>query len=206
MTKAKIRIGVLALQGAFVEHVEVLSRLEIEAVEVRLPENLKGLSGLIIPGGESTTILKLMGIYGLFQPLKARIQSGLPVLGTCAGMICLAKAVSNSRESALEPLAVMDIEVARNAFGRQVDSFEVDLSMPVLGEKPYHAIFIRAPLIASVKPGVEVLAGLPGGAIVAARQGNMLVSSFHPELTDDPRFHQYFLRMAEGFRAASTGT
>lgn len=206
MTKAKIRIGVLALQGAFVEHVEVLLRLGAEAVEVRLPENLSGLSGLIIPGGESTTILKLMWIYGLFQPLKAGIQSGLPVLGTCAGMICLAKAVSNSQESALEPLGVMDIEVARNAFGRQVDSFEVDLSMPVLGEKPYHAIFIRAPLITGVKPGVEVLAGLPDGVIVAARQGNMLVSSFHPELTDDLRFHQYFLKMAEGFRATLTDT
>jgi 5'-phosphate synthase pdxT subunit len=199
MAKDKIRIGVLALQGAFIEHVEALSKLGVEAVEVRLPENLKGLKGLIIPGGESTTILKLTGTYGLFGPLKDRIQSGLPVLGTCAGMICLAKSVFNSQDSYMEPLSVMDIEVTRNAFGRQVDSFEIDLSIPILGDEPYHAVFIRAPLIAGVKPWVEVLARLPDGVIVAAQQNNLLVSSFHPELTADLRFHDYFLKMAGRF-------
>ncbi len=193
-----MKIGVLALQGAFVEHTEVLHRLGIEAAEIRLPEDLRQVQGLIIPGGESTTILKLMGIYNLFQPLKEKIQSGFPVWGTCAGMICLAKKVFNSQESFLEPLAVMDIEVKRNAFGRQVDSFESDLPVPLLGEKPYHAVFIRAPLIAGVGRHVETLARLPDGTIVAAQERNMLVTSFHPELTDDLRFHKYFLKMVDG--------
>ncbi len=174
----------------------MLVGLGVEAVEVRLPEDLTGLSGLIIPGGESTTILKLMGIYGLRQLLKNKIQSGFPVLGTCAGMICLAKNVFNSEQSILEPLDVMDIEVTRNAFGRQVDSFESDLAMPALGERLYHAVFIRAPLIERVGPSVEVLASLQNGVIVSARQNNLLVSSFHPELTNDTRFHDYFLKMA----------
>jgi 5'-phosphate synthase pdxT subunit len=191
-----MRIGVLALQGAFIEHIEVIRRLEAEAMEVRLPVDLEELDALIIPGGESTTILKLMHGFRLFQPLCQKIQSGFPVLGTCAGMICLAKQVSNSQEAFLEPLAVMDIKVERNAFGRQVDSFEIDLQIPVLGERPYHAIFIRAPLISEVKSQVDVLTRLPDGVIVAARQGNILVSSFHPELTDDFRFHEYFLKIA----------
>jgi 5'-phosphate synthase pdxT subunit len=188
-----MKIGVLALQGAFIEHIEVLKKLGIDVVEVRLPQDLTELRGLIIPGGESTTILKLMHIYSLFQPLRDRVQGGLPVLGTCAGMICLAKTVLNSQYSYLEPLGVMDIEVRRNAFGRQVDSFEIDLPIPALGEKAYHAVFIRAPLISGVKSNVEVLARLADGVIVAARQNNLLVSSFHPELTDDSRFHKYFL-------------
>jgi 5'-phosphate synthase pdxT subunit len=191
-----MRIGVLALQGAFIEHIEVIRKLQAQAIEVRLPQDLNELDGIIIPGGESTTILKLMHIFKLFQPLKEKIQSGFPVLGTCAGMICLAKRIFNSQESYLEPLGVMDIEVKRNAFGRQVDSFETDLLIPVVGEKPYHAVFIRAPLIAEVKPQVRVLARLPDGTIVAAQQGNILVSSFHPELTDDARFHKYFLKIA----------
>jgi 5'-phosphate synthase pdxT subunit len=191
-----MKIGVLALQGAYIEHIEVIRKLTVETIEVRLPGDLKGLGGLIIPGGESTTILKLMHFYDLFQPLKKRIGDGFPVWGTCAGMICLAKNVSNSQESELEPLAVMDIDVKRNAFGRQVDSFETDLSVSVLGEKPYHAVFIRAPLISKVDPGVEVLASLPDGTIVAARQNNMLVTSFHPELTEDTRFHEYFFKIA----------
>jgi pyridoxal 5'-phosphate synthase pdxT subunit len=192
-----MKIGVLALQGAFIEHVAAINKLDTEAKEIRLADELKGLDGLIIPGGESTTILKLMHTFELFQPLKQMITSGLPVMGTCAGMICLAGRVFNSQESELNPLKVMDIEVKRNAFGRQVDSFEIDLMVSGLGEQPYHAVFIRSPLIHKVGPQVEVLAKLPDGVIVAARQDNILVASFHPELTGDLRFHQYFLRLAE---------
>jgi pyridoxal 5'-phosphate synthase pdxT subunit len=192
-----MKIGVLALQGAFIEHVSVFQRMGVEVVEVRLPAGMKGLDGLIIPGGESTTILKLMHIFKIFTPLKKMIENGFPVWGTCAGMICLAKTVVNSQESFLEPLGVMDIVVKRNAFGRQVDSFESDLLIASLGEKPYHAVFIRAPLIEKVEPQVEVLSRLPDKTIVAARQGNLLVTSFHPELTDDFRFHEYFMEIAK---------
>jgi 5'-phosphate synthase pdxT subunit len=198
MKRNKMRIGVLALQGAFIEHAAVVRRLGAEAVEVRLPGDLKGLNGLILPGGESTTILKLMHDYHLFQPLKRIIEEGLPVLGTCAGLICLARRVFSSQESLIEPLEVMDIAVKRNAFGRQVDSFEADLSLPALGEKPFHAVFIRAPFIDQVGPQVEVMAKLSDGIVVAAQQGKILVSSFHPELTDDLRFHEYFLKLADG--------
>jgi pyridoxal 5'-phosphate synthase pdxT subunit len=190
-----MKIGVLALQGAFIEHKQVLSRLDAEAKDVRLPRDLRELGGLIIPGGESTTMLKLMHDFALFEPLKEMILNGFPVLGTCAGMICLARKVSNSQDSYLEPLEVMDIEVKRNAFGRQVDSFETDLEIPLLGSPPYHAVFIRAPQIDKVGPAVKPIAILPDGVIVAARQQNMLVSSFHPELTDDLRFHAYFLKI-----------
>ena len=196
-----MKIGVLALQGAFIEHIMVIRRIGAGAVEVRLPAELDGLDGLIIPGGESTTILKLMHGYGIFQLLKNKIAAGFPVLGTCAGMICLAKKVFNSQESFLEPLEVMDIEVKRNAFGRQVDSFEAELTVPVLGEQPYHAVFIRAPLIEKVGDQVKVLSKLPDGVIVAAQQGRLLVSSFHPELTDDLRFHEYFLKLAAEYKA-----
>ena len=192
-----MRIGVLALQGAFIEHAAVMRKLGMETVEVRLPADLEDLSGLIIPGGESTTILKLMHFYELFQPLRKKIEEGLPVLGTCAGMICLARDIYNSQESFLEPLAVMDIKVKRNAFGRQVDSFETDLAIPVLGDDPYHAVFIRAPLIIEANSPVEALARLPDGTIVAAQEGSLLVSSFHPELTEDLRFHRYFTKIIE---------
>jgi pyridoxal 5'-phosphate synthase pdxT subunit len=192
-----MKIGILALQGAFSEHSHILKKMGKEAIEVRLPAELSSLDGLIIPGGESTTILKLMNIFKLYEPLKKAILEGFPVWGTCAGMICLAKNVTNSQISKLSPLGVMDIQVKRNAFGRQVDSFESDLHVSVLGQKAYHAVFIRAPLIEKVGDGVEVLAKLVGGAIVAARQGNLLVTSFHPELTDDYRFHEYFVKMAE---------
>jgi pyridoxal 5'-phosphate synthase pdxT subunit len=191
-----MRIGVIALQGAFIEHVKVIENLGPEVKEVRLPENLDGLEGIIIPGGESTTILKLMHSYSLFKPLKEMVRNGLPIWGVCAGMICLAKQVTNSPQSFLRPLEVMDIEVKRNAFGRQVDSFEADLEVPVLGNKLFHSIFIRAPQIDKVGKGVETLATLNNGTVVAAKQDNILVSSFHPELTDDPRFHQYFLDLA----------
>jgi 5'-phosphate synthase pdxT subunit len=197
----------MALQGAFIEHSLILRRMDTEPVEVRLPQDLKGLDALIIPGGESTTILKLMHGYGLFQPLKEMISAGFPVLGTCAGMICLAKKVHNSQQSPLDPLEGMDIVVKRNAFGRQVDSFETDLDIPVLGENPYHAVFIRAPQVDEVGPQVKVIARLPDGVIVAAQQENILVSSFHPELTNDLRFHEYFLKLAaaRNFRQAATG-
>jgi len=186
-----MRIGVIALQGAFIEHISILQRLGAEGVPVRLPDELDNLDGVIIPGGESTTILKLMQSFNFFQPLREFAQSGLPVWGTCAGLVCLAKKVSNYN---IETLAVMDIVVKRNAFGRQVDSFEAELPIPSLGDKPFHAVFIRAPSIAKVGPQVEILASLPDGIPVAARQQNLVVSAFHPELTDDLRFHSYFLK------------
>ena len=186
------KIGVLALQGDFLEHIEVLQRLGAEAVSVRLPQELMGLDGLIMPGGESTSIGRLMALNGLFTPIKGLAGEGFPIWGTCAGMILLAKRVAGLK---LDPLGVMDIEVRRNAFGRQVDSFEVDLDIPALGELPFRAIFIRAPWIEGVGDGVEVLARLSNGIAVAARQGNRLASAYHPELTRDPRFHAYFLNM-----------
>ncbi len=188
------RIGVLALQGDFVEHIKILNRLGAETIPVRLPKDIAGLDGLIIPGGESTTIGRLMKRWEFIPELKERIINGLPVYGTCAGMIVLAKDVIELNG---DSLGVMDIKVRRNAFGRQVDSFEADLDIPVLGEPLYPAVFIRAPWIETVGPGVEVLAQLPDGTPVAARQGNILVSAFHPELTSDDRFHSYFLKMVQ---------
>jgi 5'-phosphate synthase pdxT subunit len=189
-------IGVLALQGDFREHLQILRSLGVDAREVRKREELQGLDGLIIPGGESTTIGKLAREYDLVEPIRDLAQSGKPVWGTCAGMIVLAKDAG-----ALQPLVgVMDVHVKRNAFGRQVDSFETELDVPALdaeqnggGPHPFHAIFIRAPLIDKVGPGVQVLARLEDGTIVAARQGNLLATSFHPELTGDTRFHRFFL-------------
>jgi 5'-phosphate synthase pdxT subunit len=191
-----MKIGVLALQGAFIEHKMALEKLKVEVIEVRLPADLEGLKGLIIPGGESTTILKLMHSYEIFQPLKKMIGRGLAVWGTCAGMICLAKTVLNSEQAVLKPLAVMDITVRRNAFGRQVDSFEIDLDIRGLDPPPFHAVFIRAPLIEQVEAPVEVLARLTDGTIVAAQQERILVTSFHPELTTDTRVHDYFVKLA----------
>jgi pyridoxal 5'-phosphate synthase pdxT subunit len=193
-----MKIGVLALQGAFREHIDMLEGLGIETVEVRLPDQLRDLSGLIIPGGESTTITKLMQHYHLFEPLRELAHKGVPVLGTCAGLIVMAKhLVTNS----VETLGLMDITVARNAFGRQVDSFEAELDMPVLGKAPFKAVFIRAPIIEKVASGVEILAKLDNGTIVAARQDKLLVTAFHPELTGDPRFHRYFLNVVKGAKA-----
>lgn len=191
------RIGVLALQGAFVEHIAQLRRLDVEAFPVRLPRELEGLDGLIIPGGESTTISRLMREYGLMAPLRKLAEEGFPMLGTCAGMILLAKQVSDIN---VEPLGAMDIAVRRNAFGRQVDSFETDIEIPVIGEPHFHAIFIRAPFIESARDGVQLLAQLPDGSGVAARQGNMLALAFHPELTEDLRLHGYFLTIVRGER------
>lgn len=186
-------IGVLALQGDFREHREVLERLEASVTEVRLPRDLAGLDGLILPGGESTTIVRLLGTSGLLEPLRSLARDGFPIWGTCAGMILLAKRLDASGIPALE---AMDIAVRRNAFGRQVDSFEADLSMPILGSLPFHAVFIRAPIIEQVGPGVEVLARLADGTPVAARQGRLLATAFHPELTSDLRLHQFFLQTA----------
>jgi 5'-phosphate synthase pdxT subunit len=185
-----MNIGVLALQGAFREHLQLLKQCGVEGCEVRLPRDLEGLSGLIIPGGESTTIGKLAVIYGLIEPLRAFAQTR-PVWGTCAGAIFLSKDAHRNQPL----LGVMDITVERNAFGSQIDSFEHDLPVPMLpeGERPFHAVFIRAPLIERVGPGVEVLTRLPDGRLVAAREGHWLATSFHPELTRDARFHRYFL-------------
>ena len=185
-----MKIGILALQGAFVEHSHVIRRLGSEAVAVRLPGQLHDLDGLIIPGGESTTMSRLMAEYQLLQPLRDLAKDGLPILGTCAGMILMAKSVP---DFGLQTLGLMDITVRRNAFGSQVDSFEADLEMPVLGQPSFHAVFIRAPVIEAAGSAVEVLARLPDGAAVAARQGRMLAVAFHPELTPDVRFHRFFL-------------
>lgn len=199
-----MKIGVLALQGAFREHVEMLRGLGIEAVEVRLPHELGAVDGLIIPGGESTTIGKIATQYGLIEPIRKMVTQGKPVWGTCAGMIILAKDVGMEGHARMkQPLVgVMDVQVKRNAFGRQVDSFETDLEIPALEngrEIPFHAMFIRAPLIESVGQAVKVLATLQDGTIVAAQQDNLLATSFHPELTRDARFHQYFVSLMNNY-------
>jgi len=193
-----VKIGVLALQGAFIEHEKMLAALGAEPVEVRLPEHLDGLDGLIIPGGESTTIGKLANDFGLMEPLR-QFAATRPTWGTCAGLIFLARDVGRTQPL----LGLMDVTVERNAFGRQVDSFESDLQVPVLGERPFHAIFIRAPSIEKVGPGVEILARLADGRVVAARQGHLLATAFHPELTGDNRFHQMFLAMVDRLPALS---
>jgi 5'-phosphate synthase pdxT subunit len=195
------RAGVLGLQGDFREHLDTFQRLGTEAVDVRRPEQLDDVDALVIPGGESTTIGKLALLYGFIPKLKQRVDEGMAVWGTCAGAIFIARDVPGHPH----PLAgLMDMTVKRNAFGRQLDSFEADLDVPALGERPFHAVFIRAPLIESVGPGVEVLARLEdqgAGAlgseatIVAARQDKLLATSFHPELTHDGRFHEYFLKL-----------
>lgn len=190
-----MRIGVLAAQGAFVEHIAVLHQLEVEALPVRLPLELKGLDGLIIPGGESTTISRLMLDYNLSNEIRNLARNDLPIFGTCAGMILLARDVSNTL---VKPLGLMNLAVRRNAFGRQRDSFETELSIPVLGEKPFPGVFIRAPAIEQASKGVEILATLADGTGIAARQGRLLATAFHPELTLDLRFHQYFLEIVAG--------
>lgn len=187
-----MRIGVLALQGDFREHVETLRRLGVEAEEVRLPSDLEGIDAIIIPGGESTTITRLLDRFGLREPLSARIAEGMPVMGTCAGAIVLAKhAVGLDRPS----LGVMDIDVRRNAFGRQVDSFEADVPVDNVGT--VHAVFIRAPSIESVHSPAQAIAKLDDGTIVAAQQGRNLALAFHPELTGDSRMHAYFLSLVK---------
>ena len=191
-----MKIGVLALQGDFAEHITMLKRLGAQTDEVRLPEQLKGLDGLILPGGESTTIGKLATDFGLMEPLREFGKSHA-IWGTCAGAIFLSKDVSRHQPL----LGLMDITVARNAFGRQVDSFEADLDIAELKQAtdtthPYHAVFIRAPIIESVSGGARILSSLTDGRIVAAQEGHLLATSFHPELTADTRFHEYFLSLA----------
>lgn len=192
------KIGVLALQGDFAEHIAILEQVGVEVVEVRLPGQLADLDGLIIPGGESTTIGKLAVAYDLIEPLR-RFGQEKAIWGTCAGAIFLSK--DARRQQPL--LGLMDITVERNAFGRQVASFEADLDVPALAKVDpdggaYHAIFIRAPLIDSVQADAQILSSLPDGRIVAAQQGRLLATSFHPELTGDDRFHRYFLQLAGG--------
>jgi len=190
-----VRIGVIALQGDFAEHIAVLSRCGVDALPVRLPSQLDELNGIVIPGGESTTLNRLMAEYSLIEPLRELVCQGLPVWGTCAGMVLLAKKVTSSANGSL---GIMNIEVERNAFGRQADSFESELSIPALGDRSFPGVFVRAPIIRAVGAGVEILCQLRGGAIVAARQENRLVCSFHPELTNDLRFHNYFLSLDRG--------
>jgi len=204
--KKNLKIGVLALQGAFIEHVKMLQGIGVEVREIRLPEDLVEVDGLIIPGGESTAIGKLMIRWSLIEPIKEMVAQGKPVWGTCAGMILLAKDIGGLDQPLL---GLMDIKVKRNAFGSQLDSFETNLEIKGLGEIPFHAVFIRAPFIETVdeSKGVEILSTLPNSraagldegkvAIVVARQGNLLATAFHPELTNDPRFHQLFLSMME---------
>jgi 5'-phosphate synthase pdxT subunit len=192
-----MKIGVLAAQGAFAEHISKLNKLDIEAVAVRLPGELKGMDGLIIPGGESTTISRLMSAYDLLSKITGLAGEGMPLFGTCAGMILMAKQISgNSTKS----LGLMDITVKRNAFGRQVDSFETKLAIPALGKEPFPAVFIRAPIIEDCAKAVEVLAKLDNGTVVAVKQGKLLATSFHPELTDDLRLHRFFLDIISGKR------
>ena len=187
-----MEVGVLAVQGDFAEHIAILKRLGVEAREVRLPHQLDTVEGLIIPGGESTTLSRLMTLYDLREPVAAMAARGMALWGTCAGMIMMAREIT---EEDPVPLGIMDIGVHRNAYGRQVDSFEQDLPVPCFGGITFHGVFIRAPMINRVGEGVEVLASLPDGEPVAVQQGNMMATSFHPELTNDLRFHSHFLNL-----------
>lgn len=188
-----MKIGVLAVQGDFAEHVAALASIGVEPVEVRLPEDLHGLSGLVFPGGESTAMRRLIERWELRQPILDLAATGAPLFGTCAGMILLSKEIAGGEEPIL-PL--LDVTVRRNAFGRQLDSFEIDLSVPVLGDVPVHGVFIRAPVIERVGPGVDVLATLEGGRIVAVRERNIVATAFHPELAGETRFHRLVATMA----------
>ena len=190
------RIGVLAVQGAVREHVAAIRDIGAEPVEVRLPRDLVDLDALILPGGESTTMRRLIDAYGLREPIASLARGGAPLLGTCAGMILLAERLADGEEPVF---GLLDIEVRRNAYGRQLDSFEADLDIPSIGAEPLHAIFIRAPGVTDVGPRVEVLARDPDGRPVAVRQGRVLATAFHPELTGDRRLHRLLARMvAEG--------
>jgi 5'-phosphate synthase pdxT subunit len=189
---------VLALQGDFAEHAAILRRLDVDAREVRLPSDLETIDRLIVPGGESTTITRLLAMYGLLEPIRA-FAAHRPVWGTCAGMIVMAK---HATDLDRETLGLMDVSVTRNAFGRQLDSFETDLEIEEIGGAPFHAVFIRAPLITETGPDVRVMAQIEGKGVVAARQGHLMVTAFHPELTDDLRMHRYFLTLGGEVSAA----
>ena len=193
MAGENLMIGVLAVQGDFLEHINMLTEIGAESREIRLPEQLKGLDGLIIPGGESTTIVQLIDIYGFRQCLVESAANGLAIWGTCAGMITIAKSLTDARP---EPLGLMDIEVTRNAFGRQVDSFETYLNIAEIGDPDLRAVFIRAPRVIKTGAQVQVLARTKDGNPVVVREKNMLATSFHPELTDDSRLHKLFLDMS----------
>ncbi len=188
-------VGVLALQGDFREHSAILRRLGTDPLEVRLPAQLATITHLIIPGGESTTIGRLLALYGMLEPLRARAGRDLAVWGTCAGAILLARTILDQKQGGQPSVGSMDITVRRNAYGSQLASFELPLDAPAFGAGPLPGIFIRAPQIEAVGQGVEVLARLPNGAIVAARQGQLLATTFHPELTADARVHRYFLSL-----------
>lgn len=194
-------IGVLALQGDVREHVAALTRVGVRSGAVRSLEQLDACDGLVIPGGESTTMSRLALIDGWFEPLRSMRATGVPMYGSCAGMIMLADQVLDARPDQ-ETVGGLDVVVRRNAFGRQVDSFEIDIEMPVVGSEPFHAVFIRAPWVESVGQDVQVLAEISSGAragtIVAVRQGSVLATSFHPELTPDDRVHRYFVDMVQG--------
>lgn len=191
MAKIKMKIGILGFQGAVIEHQRHIEKIGHEAIIVRYPEQLAELDGMILPGGESTTIGKLLNRTGMMEPLRERIREGLPVWGTCAGMILLAKELEND---SVRHLAVMDITVKRNAYGTQIDSFDVNVEIPEVSTGEIPLVFIRAPYITSVGEGVKVISRIDGH-IVAARENNMLVTSFHPELTDCSAFHRYFAEM-----------
>jgi len=188
-----MRIGVLAVQGAFAEHIATLATIGVEGVEVRLPSDLEDVSGLILPGGESTAQRRLIDRWGLREPILELARAGVPLFGTCAGMILLAGGITDGDPTVL-PL--LDIDVRRNAFGRQLDSFETELAVPMLGDRPVHAVFIRAPIVERVGPGVDVLARLDDGRIVAVRERNVVATAFHPELAGETRFHRLIATMA----------
>jgi 5'-phosphate synthase pdxT subunit len=186
------QVGVLALQGAFVLHLRAFERLGVRACEVRTADELAGVDALVVPGGESTTMSKLLDANELFDPIAVRLGEGMPALGTCAGMILMAESIIDGRDDQRSFRAI-DIDVRRNAFGRQVDSFETDLTVVGLEEAPVHAVFIRAPVVERVGPDVEVLAAVAGGP-VACRQGSVVVTAFHPELSPDLRLHELFVK------------
>lgn len=198
-----MRIGVLAVQGAFAEHIALLREIGVDAVPVRLPADLEGLSGLILPGGESTAMRKLIDNWGLRQPILDLAQRGAPLFGTCAGMILLSDEISDG-DAPVFPL--LDITVKRNAFGRQLESFEAELPVAILGDTPVHAVFIRAPIVERVGEDVDVLAQLEDGRVVAVRQGNVIATAFHPELAGETRFHRLVATMAAEYAEPGEGS
>ncbi|WP_423924172.1 pyridoxal 5'-phosphate synthase glutaminase subunit PdxT [Frigoribacterium sp. 2-23] len=194
-TAGPVRVGVLALQGDFREHLAVLTALGAEAVPVRRPAELDSVSGLVIPGGESSVMDKLSRVFGMAEPLRRAVHDGLPVYGTCAGLIMLADRIVDGI-AGQQSIGGLDVSVRRNAFGSQTDSFETDLVVPAIGESPVHAVFIRAPVVDEVGPRATAIGTLDDGRVVAVEQGNLLGTSFHPEVTNDYRFHEYFLQKA----------
>ncbi len=206
---SEVRLGVLALQGAFREHIAMLKRLNVEAAEVRLAQELDDLDGLIIPGGESTSMGLVAERWGLVEPLRRWVQRGKPTWGTCAGMILLAENATGQKLGGQALIGGLDVTVNRNYFGRQVDSFEADLEVPALGDSPFHAVFIRAPAITAVAQGIETLATVASlgeeteSVIAAVRKGPILATAFHPELTDDLRWHRYFVKVVTDYKSCT---